>query len=195
MALTIFPQGARWRCLAAGAGFCIGSLSKAQAQLDLGDTLWIDVDGDSMIDAGEARMGGVKVELIAANGVTVIDTDTTDASGNYLFDVPDDGATYSVEIDETTLPYTGLVNTSDRDGDEDGDSSQFTMAGVDVFDIDFGYQLSGDYDIFGTVFNDRDSSGSWQYRTEPTYYDVTVDLCFTRTAAPLGSRSLPGRPI
>ena len=147
--------------------------------LVIGDTLWIDSNGDAIVDASETLLSGVKVELIAQDGFTVVQTVYTDSFGNYAFGVADDGATYSVVVDEATLPFVGLVNTSDRDADFDSDSGQFTLAGSDVLDADFAYQLSGAFDIAGTVFNDTDSSADWQSSSEPTYADVVVYLWFS----------------
>ncbi len=174
--------------------------------LVIGDTVWIDSDGDGIVDANETLLSGIKVELLASDGSTVLQTAYTDADGNYMFGVPDDGSTYSVRVDESTLPFAGLVNTSDKDGDNDSDSGQFTLSGSDVLDADFGYQLSGPYDIKGTVFNDIDSSMVWDPLSEPTYEDVTVYLWYTpdggttwinvdsQLTGPNGSYSFDGYP-
>ncbi|NNM28780.1 MAG: hypothetical protein HKO57_04620, partial [Akkermansiaceae bacterium] len=147
--------------------------------LVIGETVWLDSDGDGLVGANETLLGGVKVELLDGGG-TVIGTAYTDSLGNYMFGVPDDGSTYSVRVDESTLPFAGLANTTDRDGDLDSDSGQFAMvAGIDVLDAGFGYQLQGDYDLTGTVFNDTDSSATWESGSEPTYEDVTVYLWYS----------------
>lgn len=148
--------------------------------LVIGDTVWIDSNGDGIVDeATETLLSGVKVELIAQDGTTVLQTVYTDSLGKYSFGVPDDGSTYSVVIDETTLPFAGLVNTTDRDADLDSDSGQFTMAGTDITDADFGYQFSGPFDISGTTFNDTDSNVIWLSSSEPIYADVVVYLWYS----------------
>ena len=50
----------------------------------LGDTLWLDVDGDGLQDAGEIGISGVTVDLLSSTGV-VLASRTTDADGEYEF--------------------------------------------------------------------------------------------------------------
>ena len=50
----------------------------------IGDRVWFDANGNGTQDAGEAGMGGVKVNLYNAAGAVVASA-TTDASGHYLF--------------------------------------------------------------------------------------------------------------
>ena len=52
----------------------------------LGDRTWIDADRDGVQDPGEDALEGVQVDLLDGAGA-VIRTTTTDASGNYLFDL------------------------------------------------------------------------------------------------------------
>jgi outer membrane protein OmpA-like peptidoglycan-associated protein len=49
--------------------------------LSLGNLVWADVNNNGLVDAGETGIGGVTVRLIAADGVTVLQTTTTNASG------------------------------------------------------------------------------------------------------------------
>lgn len=51
----------------------------------LGDRIWHDLDADGIQDAGEPGLANVTVNLLAADGVTVLGTTTTNASGNYSF--------------------------------------------------------------------------------------------------------------
>ena len=50
----------------------------------IGDRVWCDTNGNGTQDAGEAGVGGVKVQLYNDQGVVVASA-TTDANGNYLF--------------------------------------------------------------------------------------------------------------
>ncbi|MCX6501438.1 MAG: carboxypeptidase regulatory-like domain-containing protein [Microbacterium sp.] len=57
----------------------------------IGDVVWIDQDRDGVQDASEPRLAGVAVQLRdAASGAVVADT-TTDADGQYLFDLLPEG--------------------------------------------------------------------------------------------------------
>ncbi|NGZ84687.1 SdrD B-like domain-containing protein [Duganella aceris] len=64
-------------------------------QAHLGDFVWEDGNANGVQDAGEAGIAGVVVQLKATDG-HVVATTTTDASGNYHFDV--DAGTYSVTV-------------------------------------------------------------------------------------------------
>lgn len=75
--------------LAGGAG--AGGLAA------LGDYVWLDVNGNGVQDSNETGVAGVKVELLAANGTTVLSTTTTDATGHYAFTNLAAG-TYEVEF-------------------------------------------------------------------------------------------------
>ncbi|MGK5061227.1 SdrD B-like domain-containing protein [Janthinobacterium sp. LB3P112] len=93
----------------------------------IGDRVWFDANGNGTQDAGEAGMGGVKVNLFDASG-TVVASATTDASGNYLFSnlvpgyyflgfVPPAGYTFTkpdvggYATDSDVDPATGLTTT------------------------------------------------------------------------------------
>ena len=56
-----------------------------QAPVELGDRVWLDLDGDGVQDAGEAPIPGVTVTLYASNGTTVIASTTTASDGTYVF--------------------------------------------------------------------------------------------------------------
>ncbi len=54
-------------------------------QLSLGNRIWDDADNSGTLDAGEAGLAGVSVQLLDANTLTIVATSTTDADGYYLF--------------------------------------------------------------------------------------------------------------
>jgi len=161
----------------------------------VGDTVWFDLDGDGIEDPGEPGIPGVTVKLaldsdgdgifepFGNDGVPgggddepIVASDTTDASGNYLFDGVPDG-NYVVCITDTDSVLLALENTGDPDddgvpgnGDEDGagavdlDSGGASAVGVTDPTQDFGY-TDGLHDpaegaIGDTVFLDADSSGT-----------------------------------
>ena len=54
------------------------------APIEIGNRVWLDIDGDGVQDPGEATIAGVTVELLDDSGA-VIATAVTDANGNYYF--------------------------------------------------------------------------------------------------------------
>jgi protocatechuate 3,4-dioxygenase beta subunit len=74
--------------------------------LCLGNLVWLDLDADGRADSGEPGIAGVTVRLIAANGVTILATTTTDPAGHYAFCALPPG-TYFVEIDRGSGPIAG----------------------------------------------------------------------------------------
>ncbi|MCK5922458.1 MAG: hypothetical protein KAG66_16060, partial [Methylococcales bacterium] len=76
----------------------------------IGDTIWIDADGDGVQDPGELGIPGITVNLLDEDG-NVLQTLVTDAQGKYLFTGLPEGI-YGVEVDVSTLPpgYTAHPN-------------------------------------------------------------------------------------
>jgi len=96
----------------------------------LGDLVWEDANGNGLQDAGEAGLAGVEVQLKAANG-DVVATTTTDASGNYHFDVA--AGTYSVTVKApagyaATAPVQGADGALDSDIDASGNTGLINLA-------------------------------------------------------------------
>ncbi|MBL8136442.1 MAG: carboxypeptidase regulatory-like domain-containing protein, partial [Acidobacteria bacterium] len=93
--------------------------------LSLGNLVWADVNNNGLVDPGETGIGGVTVRLIAADGVTVLQTTTTDASGHYLFGGLPPG-TYYVEVvppsgsQSSTDIASSAVPNNDVDNDDNG---------------------------------------------------------------------------
>ncbi len=75
------------------AGLCLTDTPPCAA---IGDRVWLDVETCNGIqDGGEAGVPGVTVQLYTCEGA-LVDTDVTDANGNYLFDDLDDTIDYRV---------------------------------------------------------------------------------------------------
>ena len=106
----------------------------------IGDTVWMDTDGDGIQTPDEMGIPGVTIILTLPDGSTT--TTITDENGMYLFlDLV--AGEYSVAVDPSTLP-SGLEQTYDADGLETGSESTLTLApGENNLDQDFGYLLLG----------------------------------------------------
>lgn len=79
-------------------------------------TLWLDLDGDGVVDPGEPAFAGVTV-ILTDDHLQIVATRTTDANGRYDFGGLAAG-TYVVAVKDG-IPG-GAVNTSDPDGNHDG---------------------------------------------------------------------------
>jgi len=132
----------------------------------IGDRVWVDANGDGVEDAGEPGLSGVIVNLKDDNGI--IDTQTTDANGNYLFTgLPTSNAVYIVEIDNSTIPSGYTAHDLGDPDVRDGNSQTADETTVIVFtdtqtvnvEADFGYlpDASQNNSIVGQLWNDTNS--------------------------------------
>ena len=108
----------------------------------VGDTVWYDLDGDGMQDAGEPPIVGVRVFVdLNDDGIwqTTEPSATTDADGLYGIGglVP---GTYSVVVDTDTL-VAGVTQTYDLDGLATPHKASVEITALDQFvsTVDFGY--------------------------------------------------------
>ncbi len=91
----------------------------------IGSLVWEDLDNDGVAEPDETPIPGVSVELLDADG-NVVDTTTTDADGEYVFDglAADD---YRVRVPGGQAPLDGLVTsgtpTTDADNGVDNDNN------------------------------------------------------------------------
>lgn len=149
----------------------------------IGDTLWIDGDGDGVRDENEAGIPGITVELVSASCTEGSDCPTveTDENGYYSFgDLPDGNYTVVVDQSDPDFP-TGLTLTYDPDEanpcstcDERGN---VTITGGSIhLDIDFGYQFNGTNSIAGTAFHDDNDNATQDLGETSTYSNVPVYL-------------------
>ena len=88
---------------------------------NLGDLAWNDTDQDGIQDVGEPGMQGIDVDLFANATCTgrAVASDTTDASGNYLF-TDLQGGTYCLEF--YSIPAGWSITLQDRGADDWADS-------------------------------------------------------------------------
>ncbi|MEM7091968.1 MAG: SdrD B-like domain-containing protein [Actinomycetota bacterium] len=113
-------------------------------QIEIGNYVWLDLDGDGIQDPGETPLEGVTVTLYAADGTTVLATTTTDANGEYIFDAADgvEVATgYQIDFDVSTLTTalpsgftTGDLSATTANGDAgaNGDARDSDMVGTRI---------------------------------------------------------------
>ena len=135
--------------------------------VQIGDYVWFDTDGDGVQDADEAGIAAVLVELLDANGAPVLDTNddpittTTDADGQYFFDVtPGD---YQLQFN----PPEGLLSTvSDAGSDDAADSDTNSFGRIATFTVEprvNDYTLDAGFIeaqlISGVVWNDTNQDG------------------------------------
>jgi len=126
--------------------------------IEIGNRLWIDLDGDGIQDPGEEPLEGVTVVLKDPDG-NVIGTVTTNSDGEYFFSSDpnrtdtgnaDYGITgllpntsgYTIEVDLDQTPLDGLALTkNDTDSSDNGDardSDAVEQNGVAVVTFDTG---------------------------------------------------------
>jgi len=214
---TVAPDGAT--SLTAHSGIDVLQDFGIAGNSSIGDTVWLDLDGDGTINGEEVGLEGVDVTLtwagpdgIIGNADDVDVTTTTGPLGNYLFEGLPAG-TYDVAVDETTLP-AGLNPSFDRDGTTvtpDGATTGIALGtDQDITDVDFGYQ--GDARIGDTIYLDRDRDGTQDVGgngDEPGIPGVGVtltwegengifgdadDVTFTTTTGPDGFYEFTGLP-
>jgi fimbrial isopeptide formation D2 family protein/uncharacterized repeat protein (TIGR01451 family) len=144
----------------------------------LGDRVWHDLNANGVQDPGEAGLAGITVRLLAADGVTVISSTTTNGSGLYSFGDLAPGQ-YGVRVERPSGYETSPI---DQGGDEARDSDA-NGAGVIVPTMIFSGDARTDLDagLFQRVaIGDRvwmDSNGNGlQDPGEPNARGITVRL-------------------
>ncbi len=158
-----------------------GYFNRAQLRLtetllaSIGDRVWEDRDGDGIQDATEPGLEGIVVEL--RDGVCTpsgnCPTDTTDATGNYLFENVDPG-NYTIVV---TNPPSDSSQTHDATAPTTDHSATLTaVGGSDHLDRDFGYRWAGS--IGDYIWNDQNGDGV-QDGGEPALSGVAVELQYT----------------
>ncbi|MFK8025610.1 MAG: SdrD B-like domain-containing protein [Ilumatobacter sp.] len=155
----------------------------------IGDTVYLDQNGDGDQDVGEPGLVGVMVDLVSfgpdgIEGTTddSIFSTTTGPGGAYLFDALPPG---DYRVDIVGAVPANVVNTADPDGGGDSTSiTTLTVAEPDDLDQDFGY--FADSVLGDRVWWDFDRDGA-QDPGEPGLPGLTVTasgpagLVFTTT--------------
>ena len=149
----------------------------------IGDFVWQDTNHNGIQDAGEPGINGVTLKLFNSGGTLVATTVTATngpAQGYYQFTgLPDD--TYTVVVDTTSSPLTGLVASPSTVGgniaiDSNGSPATVTITAGSVDEtIDFGFQTTCTGQIGDFVWNDYNQNGI-QDAGEPGIPSVTVNL-------------------
>jgi len=92
--------------------------------VSVGDYVWIDADKDGVQDAEETPLGGIEVNLLSADGETVISTTTTDANGYYVFTDLPGGTDFIIEFPKTVdVNGSDFPLTQQNAGDDDAADS------------------------------------------------------------------------
>ncbi|HKI01254.1 MAG TPA: SdrD B-like domain-containing protein [Thermoanaerobaculia bacterium] len=135
----------------------------------IGDTVFIDDNGNGTQDPGELGIAGVILELLDEAGA-VLETTTTDADGHYSFGA--EAYTYTVRVADENFQaeFDGVLVNFQNTTPE-----QCTAPVVDdnVDNCDFGYQGRGS--IGNRVWNDFNGNGV-QDVGEPGLNGVMVEL-------------------
>ena len=174
----------------------------------IGDTIYLDANGDGDQDTGESGLAGVVVQIFDATGSTLLATTTTNDNGNYYFGSLDSTETYQIQVDTSTLPNggTGLINTEDPDltggAPDAGDSIStvdLNVSGPVNLDQDFGYVASTPNTIGGTVWQDTNADGTLNEASAiggvtVALFDSSGNLVGTTTTDPSGNYSFTGLP-
>ena len=140
----------------------------------IGDTVFCDNNNNGVQDADDPGIEGVVVNLVCTTpgGMTITDSATTDANGNYLFTGIPANSNCEVTVDPATAP----------DDKEPGDNCPDTFnvdvaAGESFLDADFCFKFRSGK-IGDTVFCDRNNNGV-QDADDPGIEGVTVNLVCT----------------
>ena len=161
------------------------ALPVAAAPINVGNFVWEDIDGDGVQDAGEPGMAGVTVQLWNGAKTSLLDSATTNASGNYSLVAPAPGQ-YRMRVLLPSLPGARFSpkdqGGSDlRDSDIHPSGSDFGFTGVytlssvvvSITSIDSGILLPSA--IGDRVWDDADEDGI-QDPGEAGIDGVTVQL-------------------
>ncbi len=128
-------------------------------------TIFMDNNDNSFQDGGDMTLAGVPVTLLDGDG-NVVETTTTDADGNYLFDelaAGDYVVDFPTEFEGKTLVTQDVGNPAD-DSDADqttGETDVISLAiSQDFVNIDAGLELvdTGDASLAGRVFMDNNDN-------------------------------------
>ncbi len=164
------------------AGIYPGAFDNMPASI--GDRVWIDLNNNGLQNDGEPGIRGVKVRLMASNGMTILDSAITNGSGYYNFNELNEGK-YFIKVVNSTLPsgYNLVTKNSGSNDLIDSDINTTTQLsdtislglGEDNMSIDAGIYKAGVASLGDYVWYDLDKDGL-QDAAEPGTAGVSVFL-------------------
>ncbi|MFK8012784.1 MAG: SdrD B-like domain-containing protein, partial [Marinicellaceae bacterium] len=116
----------------------VGDASVAATTINIGDTVWYDLDSDGNFDSNEVAIANVSLNLFANLTCTgpAIDNTVTNASGNYSFE-PENTGDYCVQVVESSLPAIGYIATTG------GFTQSVNAPSIGNYtDLDFGFEAT-----------------------------------------------------
>jgi hypothetical protein len=144
----------------------------------IGSTVWIDINNNGIIDAGEEGIANVTVSLFDDSN-NLITTDITDGNGNYFFDGLAPGQ-YQVKILGANLPadYQFVsevtINTEEVDGNNNGSQVD---GGADIISQIVVLEPNGEPFGADELLGNADNQiGGAQDDAKDKYGDMTVDF-------------------
>ena len=180
--------------LTAGQSFLDADLGYTGSATDatIGDFVWSDADGDGLQDAGEPGIAGVTVELyldVDGDGIlepggddgAAVDTTTTAADGSYLFTGVTASGTedYFVYVNAVQGALSGYPTVTTPSGSSPSANIAIPNlnSGQIVLNADFGFKPDPGttFSISDKVWFDADADGTLG-GGEPGISGVTVDL-------------------
>ena len=125
---------------------------------NVGDFVWIDLNGNGIFDSGEPAVGGVLVTLHDSTGA-IVGTTVTDSTGMYLFTnvAPGDYYVTFGSIPGYVFTSTNPLGSQVTGTYGPGTTNTFTVGTTDVLTIDAGYLGTGT--IGDYVWEDLNNNG------------------------------------
>jgi SdrD B-like domain/Secretion system C-terminal sorting domain len=162
----------------------------------LGNQVWLDTNGDGILNNGEKGVSGVLVTLYGADGTTVISSTITDADGKYFFANLNAG-TYVVgfsnipaNLSFTTQTTPGntdnqVNNNSDANPTTGKTATVVLSAGETDLTVDAGLRPDNYASVGDFVWVDENSNGV-QDAGEPGVPGILVTIYDAVTNLPVG---------
>jgi hypothetical protein len=127
--------------------------TRTPTPVNIGNFVWDDLDADGRQDAGEPGVAGVTVQLWNSTKTALLDSDVTNASGNYTVVAPKPG-NYRLRV---LPPPGGSFTGKDLAGGDDLLDSDFNQSGInfgftDIFNIASNVISTTKYDAGLLVF-------------------------------------------
>ena len=161
----------------------------------IGNTIFLNTNGDNAQDAGEPGLGGVVVNLLDSGGAFVAST-KTNSNGHYYFGNLNPLASYTVVVAPENFAAGGVLEGLDNTADPDGGNDSQAIANLgapgsdgnaDEDGVDNGINLGQDFGytppagqigrIGNLIWRDTNANGVYEAGLgETPIGGVTVDL-------------------